>query len=111
VIEWRRVPWTLWVFSASLLLGAFTVVLIVPGQAGAKALYAILMLAWIFFLLKGVRWVWIVTLALSVLDLIGDLISDSLTWRNLLPGVIGMGLLVLPVTRRYYTRERKAALT
>ena len=69
------------------------------------------MFAWLFFLLKGVRWVWIATLAVAVLGFVPDLIAGSLTWRGVMGGASSIGLLLLPGTRRYFAREPVVART
>ena len=105
MIEWRRVPWPLWIFSASILYGVILIEVDVHGPVLAKVLFAFFSLAWLFFLLKGVRWVWIATVAVSVLGFVPDLIEGSLRWRGVLFGLVGIGLLLLPVTRRYFASK------
>jgi hypothetical protein len=101
VIEWRRVPWSLWAYSAALLLGAISVEVKAHGPILAKVLLTAVMLAWLSFLLKGVRWVWIATVVICVFGLVSDLISGSLEWQGVALSLIGLMLLLLPVTRRY----------
>lgn len=105
MIEWRRVPWTLWVYSAFGLVGVILIEVEIHGQIPSKVLFPFVMLAWLFFLLKGVRWVWFVTLGVSVLGFAGELISDSLAWNGIVMGLINPMLLLLPVTRRYFKSE------
>jgi hypothetical protein len=45
MIEWRRVPWPLWVYSAVTLLGTILIEVLAHGPIAAKVLYPILMLA------------------------------------------------------------------
>jgi hypothetical protein len=74
------------------------------GPVSVRLLFAVIMLMWLYLLLKGVRWVWIFTLGVYGLGLI-DLISGSLTWRGAAVGLAGLLLLLLPETRRYFTRD------
>lgn len=111
MIEWRRVPWPLWGYSAVILLGVILVEVNAHTPIPARALFAVAMLAWLYFLLKGVRWVWIVTVGLYVLGLIPDLISGSLKWQGVALSVIGLTLLLLPVTRRYFSSRPAVART
>lgn len=111
MIEWGKVPWTLWVFAALAIVPAIWIEVEIHGQVPSKVLFAFLMFAWLFFLLKGVRWVWIVTLGISVLGLIPDLISGSLTWQGVAGGTITVALLLLPATRRYFASEPATAHT
>lgn len=105
MIEWAKVPWSLWAFAALTVASAILIETMVSGQVPSKVLFPLVMFAYLFFLLKGVRWVWIVTLGLSVLGFAGDLISGSLTWHGIALGLIGPALLLLPVTRRYFASE------
>lgn len=109
MIEWRRVPWPLWVYSAVTLLGAILIEVLAHGPVAAKALYPILMLAWLYGLLKGVRWVWILTLVIEVLGLVPYLISGSLNWQGVILSLVSPLLLLLPVTRRYFSGDTAAA--
>jgi hypothetical protein len=111
VIEWKRVPWPLWIYSASLLFSATLIEVKAHGPIPAKVLFAAVMLTWLYFLLKGVRWVWIVTVGIYALGFVADLISGSLKWQGVALSLIGFVLLLLPVTRRYFARESVAAGT
>lgn len=109
MFDWRKVTGPLWVLSALWLGGAIVVVVNVHGPAGAIALYPLLMLAWIFFLLKGVRWVWFATLGVNILGSVPLLIAGSFTP---LGGVVTLAtvlLLLLPETRRYFAKAPVAA--
>jgi hypothetical protein len=74
-------------------------------------LYPIIMFAWLFFLLKGVGWVWIATLTVSVLGFVPGLVAGSFTLQGIVGGAIGIGLLLLPVTRRYFVSDAAMAST
>jgi hypothetical protein len=89
-------------------LAAISIEIKVHGPVSARVLFAAVMLAWLYFLLKGVRWVWIVTVGIYVLGLVPDLISGSLMWQGLALGLIGLVLLLLPVTRRHFSRHTAA---
>jgi len=80
----------------------------VHGPVAAKVLFPFVMLSWLYFLLKGVRWVWIVTVGIQVLGIVPDMILGSL---NLLGGVsslVGLVLLLLPVTWQYFSSHAVA---
>ena len=74
-------------------------------------LYPFAMLTWLFFLLKGVRWVWIATLTVTMLGFVPGLIAGSLTWQGVAGGATSIGLLLLPVTRRYFASKPIVAST
>jgi hypothetical protein len=104
VIEWGKVPWTLWALAALWVAGVILVEAKVHGPVPPRVFYPFFMFAWLFFLPKGLRWVWIVTLGISVLGLVLVPISGSFTWHGVAEGVISIGLLLMPSTRRYCTR-------
>jgi hypothetical protein len=117
VIEWGKVPWTLWVFAALVIVPTILIEVEIHGQVPAKVLFAFVMFAWLFFLLKGVRWVWILTLGISVLGLIPDLISGSLTWQGVASGLLGIALswpqplaATSPASRRQRTPRLKCGI-
>jgi hypothetical protein len=110
VIEWRSVPWPLWVFAAAILFATARFEIRVHGPIVVMVLDLAFMLAWLLFLLRGVRWVWLVTIALFVLVLAFELVSGSLQgWRTLL-SMIELMLLLLPITRRYYSDHPTSAV-
>jgi hypothetical protein len=59
-------PWPLWVYSVAMLLGTISIEVKVHGPVLAKVLFAAIMLAWLYSLLKGVRWVWMATILCQV---------------------------------------------
>lgn len=111
MLKWREVPWPLWIYSAVMLVGMILIEAEAHGPILAKALYPFVMLAWLYFLLKGVRWIWIVTVGTYVLGLIPYLISGSLKWQGVFLSLIGLMLLLLPATRRYFSRTAVVAST
>lgn len=111
MIEWGKVPWPLWAFAAFNVVGVILIETQVSGQIPSKVLFPFVMLAWLFFLFRGVRWIWIATVGLIVLGFAGDLISGSFTWRGIVLGLISPALLLLPATRRYFAREPEATAT
>lgn len=72
------------------------------GPVEAKVLFPALGLVYLYFLLKGVRWLWIATIAVEALGLIPEVVSGSLNWLGGLLSLATLLLLLLPVTRRYF---------
>jgi hypothetical protein len=103
MIAWRRVPWTLWAFAVLTVAGLIVVLARASGNAPVTALviYVVLICAWLYFLLRGVRWVWMITVGVGLVGLIFDLITGSGTWLDIASGLVGLLLLLLPATRRY----------
>jgi hypothetical protein len=111
VIEWRRVPWTLWALAALWLVGVILIEVEIHGQVPSKVLFPFVMFAWLFFLLKGVRWLWIATVVIVVLGFINSLATGPRTWYGIAAGLIGLGLLLLPATRCFFASEPVTADT
>lgn len=103
MIEWRRVPWPLWVYSMVTLTGAILTEVEAHAPIPAKALLIAVMIAWLYILFRRVRWVWIGTVGIYVLGLVPNLVSGSLKWWGLTVSLISLVLLLLPVTRRYFS--------
>ena len=104
MIDWRKVPWPLWAYCAITLLGALSIDTRVSGPAVALVLVPILTVVWLFYLLRGVRWLWFATLAIYVL-IIPEIVSGSVTWEGVVSTVVGLVLLLLPATRRYFAKS------
>jgi hypothetical protein len=100
VIEWKAVPWPLWIYSAITVIT--TISLEFHGPVSVRVLFAIIMLVWLYLLLKGLRWVWILTVGVYVLGSI-QLVWISFTWRGAAIGLVELLLLLLPETRRYFS--------
>lgn len=64
-------------------------------------IYVVLTCAWLYFLLRGVRWVWMITVGVGLVGLLFDLITGSGTWLGISSGVVGLLLMLLPATRRH----------
>ncbi|HEY0278922.1 MAG TPA: hypothetical protein VGC32_11715 [Solirubrobacterales bacterium] len=103
MIAWRRVPWTLWVFAVLTIAGLIVVVARASGDAPATALviYVVVIAAWLYFLFRGMRWVWMVTVGVALVGIFFDLITGSGTWLAISSGLVGLALMLLPATRRH----------
>lgn len=108
MIDWREIPWTLWAYCALLLLLAISVDSRISGQPVALALVPILMLTWSYWLLRGLRPVWFFSIAVNLL-IIPEIIQGTVTWEGYASTVIGLLLLVLPITRCFFADHRAAA--
>jgi hypothetical protein len=108
VIEWGRVPWSLWLYVA-ISIGQIVVLVFTASMHIAPFVFFIVFIAaWDFFLLRAVRWLWIGTVALGVLILAIDLATGTGTWHGDLIGAIDLGLLLLPTTRRFFAASEAA---
>ncbi len=102
MIDRRRVPWSLGLYILWTVGLSGWVVFHVSGPITAQMLFSAIVLTWAFFMLNGVRWLWIATVAVSVLSFVVSLITDPQTWYSIVGGAISIGLLLLPGTRRYF---------
>lgn len=108
MIEWERVPWSLWLYVA-ISIGQIVVLLFTASTPIAPLVFSIVFIvAWDFFLVKAVRWLWIGTVALGAVVLAIDLATGTGTWHGDVVGAIGLGLLLLPATRRFFAANEAA---
>ncbi len=106
-IDWRSVPWSLWGFCILSLVGTIR---IETGHLRLELrLFTVAFtLVWTYFLLAGVQWLWIVTVAFGVLGLALDPILGT-TLYGLASSLVSLVLLLLPATRRYFGRGDPAS--
>ena len=55
MIEWGKVPWTLWVLASLSVAELILFVAQIHGPVLPRVFYPVFILAWLFFLLKGLR--------------------------------------------------------
>jgi cell division protein FtsW (lipid II flippase) len=107
-IEPEKVPWSLWAYVA--LMGVSLVVLLTRSIHVEPAIFAVVFLgAWAYFLLRGVRWLWIATAVFLAVFLVVDLATASGTWFGDSTGLVQLVLLILPATRQFFAPERTRA--
>ena len=58
-----------------------------------------------FFLLRGVRWLWVLAIVFVSLGLAANIIEGDAKWYGVGVGVLGLVLLLLPDTRRFFRNE------
>jgi hypothetical protein len=80
----------------------------VHGPVSAEGMFAVIMIAWLYLLLKGVRWVWVLTIGVYALGLVLYLIPGSFTWQGVGLSLVGLVLLLLPGTRRHFSEDALA---
>jgi hypothetical protein len=80
------------------------------GPLLVKILFPALILGWIYLLFRGERWVWWITVASGVLEVAWALVLGLSHWWGIALSLLGLVLLLLPVTRRHFsTRQRVAS--
>src|SRR4051812_10077692 len=108
-IKWRKIPSPLWLYVLATVALSAMLVTEVSGPPVALVLFGAIVLAWAVGLLSGVRWLWIATIVVDGLGLTSNLATGPRTWHGTAGGVISLGLLLLPATRRYFANEPGAA--
>jgi hypothetical protein len=100
-IDWRKVPSSVWVLAGVLVVG--TVLAYARASVPARPLVVGLffVFAWLYLLLKGIRWLWFLTLVLYLLT-VPWIIIGSVGWENVVLTILGLLFLVLPSTRGYF---------
>jgi hypothetical protein len=107
-LDWKRIPWTLWVYTAVTFIGSIVSVFIIDEPILVMAFLVLFTLIWSYFLLRGVRWLWMFTLGACVLSLVFEVAAGSIHWRGFAQSVVGLVVLSLPVTRRFFATDRAA---
>jgi hypothetical protein len=101
LINWRRVPWSLWAFAGTLLIGVVIIEATASAPVRPLVLAPFVVLAWSYFLFRGSRWLWFGTLAIYVLTIPG-IVLGSVHWEAAVLTLVGLILLLLPDTREYF---------
>ncbi len=131
MIDWRRVPWTLWVWAVGVVASTVDLVVTVHHHSGwhhiATILLTLVLLSlWPYFMFKGVRWLWIATVGGIVLFFVIDIATGHVSrragtvtaprpdtrgqnWYGVLIAVAQLVLLLLPVTRRFFASSNSRA--
>lgn len=102
MIIWKKVPWSLWVYLVISLLAMGAIETSASAPSLAKGLLAVITVAWLYLLFVGVRWIWLATVVIYALCMVLRLGAGSLTPLGVGLSVIGLTLLLLPITRRYF---------
>jgi len=106
VSEWSQAPLTLRAYVVLSVVNSSVVAIVADGPIAPRLFLVGLSVVVAFFLLRGVRWLWIVITALTVLGLLtSPLISGAPTWHGTLLGVLTLVLLLVPTTRRYFAQD------
>jgi hypothetical protein len=100
-IDPRRVPLSLWAFDGVLVIGAFMIFVRSSVPVGPIVFGVFFVSAWSYLLLKGIRWIWLATVTIYLLN-VPWIALGSASWETIVTTMIGLSLLVLPSTRGYF---------
>ena len=109
MLDRGKVPWPLWLYVV-LTTGTIVVaVFVAPTPVPPGAFSIVSILVWNFFLLRGIRWLWIATIVIGVLSIGFDLVTNTGTWYGTLNGLLGLALLIAPTTRQFFAAGESVA--
>ena len=107
MIEWGKVPWPLWVYVLVGLAAVIGKELVSPIRSPVGAIVAILiLLTWDIALLRGVRWVWMLSVGINILFLVINMSFGSHEWFAIAIYLVFPLLLLNPPTRRFFARPK-----
>jgi hypothetical protein len=109
VIDWGKAPFPLRSYVV-LTTGGIVVTALVSSIPVVPAIFSVITtLVWNFFLIRGVRWLWLVTILVGALTISFDLITNTGTWYGISLGLVSLVLLVFPATRRFFQADDAVA--
>lgn len=112
MVEWGKAPWTLRAYVVIALAGAVVVAIVVPSTPVALRLFLVAVTAVIcFFLLRRVRWLWLLMIAFIPLGFVQGAIEGNMRWYGIAQGVVALFLLVHPTTLRFFRRAKVPSAT
>jgi hypothetical protein len=110
VIDWKRVPWTLWLLAILFFGNIAILVGRTEPRAGLVVFSVLFLVGWLYLLFSGNRWVWILTIALFVVSLVIDLANGSpLPWYSWVTSLAELALLVQPDSCRFFAKRTAMA--
>jgi hypothetical protein len=106
VVEWGKAPWTLQAYVVIALASTAIIAIVVPSTPVPPRLFFVaLMTATCFFLLRGVRWLWLLVIAFIPIGFALGLIEGNTRWYGIALGIMDLVLLLHPATRRFFRRQ------
>jgi hypothetical protein len=108
IIMWRGVPWPVRALCLCIGVSALVVAAATHGPAFPRLLFLGFFIGWAVLLLRGNRWIWIVTILLFAFGFLTQIVSGSVTWYGVLLILVDLALLMHPLTREFYRRGRQA---
>jgi hypothetical protein len=110
VVEWGKAPWTLRSYVVIALAGAVVIAIVVSSTPVALRLFLVAFEVVVcFFLLRGVRWLWLVTIAFILLWFVQGVIEGNLRWYGIAQGIVALVFLLHPATRKFFGRAETPA--
>jgi hypothetical protein len=109
---WEEAPWTLRTYVVLAVVGAAVVAILVSSMPMAARLFFVgFELVISFFLLRRVRWLWILTIAFILLGFALGVIEGNLRWYGVVQSIVALFLLLHPSTQAFFRRPQLSAST
>lgn len=102
MINWQRVPWSLWAFVLLTTVDSVARVLTVSSPVAPSIFFVAFVVVWNYLLLRALRWLWIGTILIFACFIGIDLFTGTATWLGDMLGLVELGLLLVPPTRRFF---------
>lgn len=103
MFNWAEAPWTLRAYVVITLVGTVVVAIVASSTPIVPLLFFVVFEAVVcFFLLRRIRWLWLLTLAFLFIGFALGAIEGNLTWDWIAEGIVGLVLLLHPATRHYF---------
>jgi hypothetical protein len=100
--RWLLVPWPVRVLCVLMIASALVVVVATHGPVVPRVLFLGIFLGWVVLLLRGIRWIWVVTMVLFALGLLAQVLSGNVKWIGIILIIVDFILLIHPLTRQFY---------
>jgi hypothetical protein len=112
VVEWGRAPWTLRAYVLFAVVGAAVLAIVVSSTPAAPRLFLVAFeLVVCFFLLRRVRWLWLLTIAFILLGFVRGAIEGNMRWYGIAQGIVALVLLLHPATQEFFKRAKPLSST
>jgi hypothetical protein len=105
VVNWEKAPWSLRAYVILSLASSLIVAIVASSPILPRVFLVGFTIVICFFLLKGVRWLWILSIAFIPLGFAMAVAQGNVRWYSVALGVVDLILLIHPDTRRVFRRE------
>jgi hypothetical protein len=110
VVEWGKAPWTLRAYVVLAVVGAVVDAAIVSSTPVAPRLFLVAFEVVVcFFLLRRVRWLWLLTIAFILVGFVLEVIEGTLRWYGIAQGIVALVFLLHPATQEFFRRPETPA--
>jgi hypothetical protein len=110
VIEWGKAPWTLRAYVVIAVVGAVVIAIVVSSTPLAPRLFLVAFeIVVCFFLLRRVRWLWLLMIAFIPLGFVQEVIEGNLSWHGIALSIVALVFLLHPATQEFFRQPETPA--